>query len=110
MAASVAAIASLNDLPYLQTNVDRLVAERDRLWSRLNEFTFLKPYPTQSNFILCRVIDRDARALKLALETQGVLVRYFDKPGLQNCIRISVGTPEQTDVLSEALRIVTSDD
>ncbi len=108
VAASVAAIASLNDLPYLQTTVERLVAERDRLWAKLNEFAFLKPYPTHSNFILCRVIDRDAKALKQALERQGVLVRYFDKPGLQNCIRISVGKPEQTAALVEALRAVTS--
>lgn len=109
VAASITAIASLNDLPYLQTNVDRLVAERDRLWAKLSEFAFLKPYPTQSNFILCRVIDREARALKQALERQGVLVRYFDKPGLQNCIRISVGTPEQTEALCVALTQVTSE-
>ncbi|MFN8598412.1 MAG: histidinol dehydrogenase [Anaerolineae bacterium] len=110
VAASIAALASLNDQPYLRTNVDRLVAERDRLWRKLNEFTFLKPYPTQSNFILCRVIDRDAKQLKQALEQQGVLVRYFDKPGLQNCIRISVGKPEQTDALVAALANVTSDE
>ncbi|HZY42407.1 MAG TPA: aminotransferase class I/II-fold pyridoxal phosphate-dependent enzyme, partial [Anaerolineae bacterium] len=109
VAASVAAIASLDDLPYLQAQVDRLVTERDRLWAKLNEFDFLKPYPTQSNFILCRVIDRDAKALKQALEAQGVLVRYFDRPGLQNCIRVSVGKPEQTDALIEALKTVTSD-
>ena len=110
VAASVAAIASLNDLSYLQTNVERLVAERDRLWAKLNAFDFLKPYPTRSNFILCRVIDRDAKALKQALEGQGVLVRYFDKPGLQNCIRVSVGKPEQTDALIDTLQMVTSDD
>jgi len=105
VAATLAAIASLNDLPYLQAQVDRLVAERDRLWARLNEFDFLKPYPTQSNFILCCVIDRDAKALKQALEAQGVLVRYFDKPGLQNCIRVSVGQPQQTDRLCVALTL-----
>jgi len=103
VAASIAALASLNDLPYLQLNVDRLAAERDRLWSKLNEFAYLKLYPSQSNFILCRVIDRDAKALKQALEAQGVLVRYFDKPGLSNCIRVSVGTPEQTDALVQTL-------
>jgi histidinol-phosphate aminotransferase len=106
VAATLAAIASLNDLPYLQANVDRLVAERDRMWAKLNAIDFLKPYPTQSNFILCRVIDREAKALKQTLEAQGVLVRYFDKPGLQNYIRISVGKPEQTGALIEALRIV----
>lgn len=109
VAASLAAIASLTDVPYLQTNVDRLVAERDRLWLKLNEYPFLKPYPTQSNFILCRVIDRDAKALKQALEQQGVLVRYFDKPGLQNCVRVSVGKPDQTDALMEAIQAVTSE-
>jgi histidinol-phosphate aminotransferase len=92
-------------LPYLQANVDRLAAERDRLWAKLNAFDFLKPYPTQANFILCRVINRDAKALKQALEAQGVLVRYFDKPGLQNCIRISVGQPQQTDRLCDALML-----
>jgi len=110
VAASIAAIASLNDLPYLQMNVDRLVAERDRLWARLDGFSFLKPYPTQSNFILCRVIDHDAKALKQTLEAQGVLVRYFDKPGLQNCIRVSVGKPEQTDMLIEVLKTVMKDE
>lgn len=110
VAASIAALASLNDLPYLQTNVDRLVAERDRMWRKLNEFAFLKPYPTQSNFILCRVIDREAKALKQALEAQGILVRYFDKPGLQNCIRVSVGKPEQTDALVAALANVMSEE
>ncbi|RIK29092.1 MAG: histidinol-phosphate transaminase, partial [Chloroflexi bacterium] len=33
----------------------------------------------------------------------GVLVRHYNKPGLQNCIRISVGRPEQTDRLLEVL-------
>jgi histidinol-phosphate aminotransferase len=42
--------------------------------------------------------------LKLALEQRGILVRHYDKPGLQNCIRISVGRPEQTDRLLDELR------
>jgi histidinol-phosphate aminotransferase len=58
---------------------------------------------------LCRVLDRDARQFKLALEQQGILVRYFDKPGLRDCIRISVGKPEHTDALIEAVQKVTSD-
>jgi histidinol dehydrogenase len=109
VAATLAAIASLDDLPYLQAQVDRVAAERDRMWARLNAVDFLEPYPTHSNFILCRVLERDAQALKQALEAQGVLVRYFDKPGVQNCIRVSVGRPEQTDALIEALKTVTSD-
>jgi len=103
VAAQAAALASLEDLDYLQANVQRIVAERDRLYAELGKFDFLRPYPSQSNFILCRVLGRDARELKLSLEREGILVRYFDKPGLRDCIRISVGKPEQTEVLLQAL-------
>ena len=47
---------------------------------------------------------RQARAVKDGLERQGVLVRYFDREGLRDCIRISVGRPEHTDALMAGLR------
>ena len=104
VAAMLAAIASLEDLTTLQDNLGKLIAERDRLSKALGKLGFLQPYPSRSNFVLCRVLGRDARQLKLALEQHGVLVRYFDKPGLRDCIRISVGKPEHTEALMEALR------
>lgn len=103
VAASLAAIASLDDVSYLQANVDRLMAERGRLFDALRRFDFLKLYRSHANFILCRVVKRDARELKQMLEARGVLVRYFDKPGLRDCIRISVGTPEQSEALIASL-------
>jgi histidinol-phosphate aminotransferase len=110
VAATIAAIASLEDIATLQDNLGRLIAERERLIEALNEVSFLQPYPSRSNFVLCRVLDRDARQLKLALEQQGILVRYFDKPGLREYIRISVGKPEHTEALLEALKRVTSNE
>ena len=81
--------------------------ERERLYVELERFGFLQPVPgSQANFILCQVLGRDARQLKLALEQQGVLVRHFAKPGLENCIRISAGRPEDTERLLAALRTV----
>jgi histidinol-phosphate aminotransferase len=114
VAAQVAALASLEDLDYLRANVQRIVAERKRLYAGLGKLDFLCPYPTQSNFILCRVLSqskgrvlgRDARQVKLSLERKGILIRYFAKPGLRDCIRISVGRPEQTEALLQALREV----
>jgi histidinol-phosphate aminotransferase len=47
---------------------------------------------------------REARAVKNGLEQQGVLVRYFDREGLRDCVRISVGLPEHTDALMAGLR------
>lgn len=109
VAASLGAVASLEDLPTLQDNLNKLIAERNRLSATLSKFDFLKVYPSLSNFVLCRVLGKNARDLKRSLEARGVLVRYFDKPGLRDCIRISVGKPEHTDTLVEALRIVMSE-
>jgi histidinol-phosphate aminotransferase len=103
VAAQAAALASLEDLEFLQANVQRIVAERERLYAELGKLDFLHPYSSQSNFILCRVLGRDARQLKLSLERKGILIRYFAKPGLKDCIRISVGRPEQTEVLLSVL-------
>lgn len=72
--------------------------------AQLAQFEWLQPYPSRANFVLFRVLGRDARQLKLDLEKEGVLVRYFNKPGLNNCIRISVGRPEDTDTLISVLR------
>ncbi|NNJ12543.1 histidinol-phosphate transaminase [Chloroflexales bacterium ZM16-3] len=104
LGAETVAIAALDDLAYLRANVARIVAERARLLERLGEIAFLTPHPSQSNFILCRVVGRDARELKLALERVGVLVRYYNTPLLRDYIRISVGTPAQTDAVIAALQ------
>ncbi len=104
VAATVAGLASLRDLAYLRQIVERIKTERRRLYTLLESIDFLHPYPSQANFILCDVLDRDAKTLKLALEKQGILVRHYTKAGLKNCIRISVGRPDQTDRLLDALR------
>jgi histidinol-phosphate aminotransferase len=110
VAASSAAIASLDDLDYLEEKVAALVAERERMFSALARFPVIHPYPSQANFLLCRVtrgwVDgtvSPGQELKSRLSQRGILIRYFDKPGLWDCIRISAGKPEHTDKLLEAL-------
>lgn len=105
VAASAAAIASLDDPDYLDWTVNTIVAERERLARELSTFNFLTVYPSSANFILCRVSPEvDAAQLKADLaHKHGIFIRYFNKPGLTDCIRISVGKPEQTDALLKAL-------
>ena len=103
VAADAAARASLADLDILHSSVTMLKAERARLVAKLEEFSFLEVYPSQANFILCRVLELDVRAITVALEAEGILVRYFDKPGLRDHIRISVGKWEHSDALLEVL-------
>ena len=105
VAGCVAAIASLEDHAYLTETVSRLVSERERLMAGLLQISCLKPHPSQSNFILCQVIGMDALQLKTDLANQyGIFIRYFNKPGLKDCIRISVGKPEQMDAVLMALK------
>jgi histidinol-phosphate aminotransferase len=104
MAANAAAIASLEDLDHLLANVRRIVDERERMFAGLQAIDGLAPYPSQANFILIRRRDGGAKALKTALEQRGILIRHYNKPGLSDCIRISIGTPAQNDRALSALR------
>ena len=104
VAALVAGLVSLRNVDRIAETVEKLKRERTRLSDALAAFPFLEPFPSQANFILNRVIGRDAFGLKQRLEREGVLVRYYRKPGLENCIRISVGRPEQSDRLLAVLQ------
>jgi histidinol-phosphate aminotransferase len=106
VAASLAAIASLKNPQWMEEKVKLIVQERERMVQELASFEFLRPYPSYANFVLFKVEGRSAARLKLDLAQEGVLVRYFDKPGLANCIRISAGRPLDTDRLVVALNKV----
>ena len=104
VAASVAAQVSLEHIEELAIVVESLKSERLRLYTALQKISYLKPFPTRSNFILSRVIGRDAAELKAQLAQEyGIFIRYFNKPGLRDHIRISVGRQQDTDALLLAL-------
>jgi histidinol-phosphate aminotransferase len=103
IAAMIAVRESLADLDYLRDRVKAIITERERLSMILQEKGVLIPLPSEANFILCRVARGDAREIKQGLETKGIFIRYFDTPLLKNMLRISVGKPEHTDALIEAL-------
>lgn len=105
-AAQIAVRETFADLDRMQGTVRAIVAERERLFSKLKEQGIVDPIPSRANFILCRVLRGSARELKQALEKRGIFIRYFDTPNLQNMIRISVGRPEHTDALIAALEAI----
>jgi len=104
VAALVAVRESTKDIGYLMSNVKAIIKERDRLFEKLKKVKFLKPFPSQANFILCSVTKGKASELRQKLERKGILVRYFDTQLMQNFIRISVGKPEHTDTLITTLQ------
>jgi histidinol-phosphate aminotransferase len=103
VAGQTAALASLEDVDYLAENVARIRAERQRLFAALRRVPFLAPQPSRANFILCKVRGRSAAGLKERLADQGILIRAYDDPYLENSLRISVGRPQDTDRLLAAL-------
>ncbi len=105
VAAEVAVKESLADINYLKDIVEVIVKERAKLYNDLQQLNWLKPYPSQSNFIYCRIIKGNASDLYQRLQRKGILVRYFDNhPLLKNGIRISIGKPEHNAALMKALR------
>jgi len=104
LAASVAVRESLKDRAYLLGTVAKMKEERIRLFEMLKGVDYLKPVPSQANFILCEVVKGKASDIQDDLEKQGILVRHYNNPLLKNYIRISVGKPQHTDRIIKALK------
>eukprot|EP01025_Chloroclados_australasicus_P056830 TRINITY_DN7069_c0_g1_i3.p1 TRINITY_DN7069_c0_g1~~TRINITY_DN7069_c0_g1_i3.p1 ORF type:complete len:418 (+),score=15.06 TRINITY_DN7069_c0_g1_i3:134-1255(+) len=107
VASQTAAYVALQCKDYLESTKQKLLKERQRLFLMLQQFDFLQPYPSQSNFILCKVSGGyQAKQVKMDLEKYGVMVRHYDTQLLDGYIRISVGKPEHTDTLINALQAI----
>jgi histidinol-phosphate aminotransferase len=63
----------------------------------------ISPFPTDANFILFRP-EQPADEVFQRLLDRGILVRNLNRPGpLQNCLRVTIGTPTENDMFLEAL-------
>jgi len=97
-----AAIFVLERLDVLEEQAARIRADRAGLGKALAALPGATVYPSEANFFLVRVPDAD-RAYE-ALRRQGVLVRNLNGPCLKNCLRITVGTPDENRILLTAMR------
>ena len=104
VAGTAAALASLADTDELAENVALLRQERTRLFELLSSFTGLQVPPSQANFILCKVKNMPAIRLKEELAQGGILVRYYNNRYLKDYIRVSVGRPQDSEILFNALQ------
>ena len=103
-AAEVALVASLEDREVLMERVKLIVQERGRMYSLLKTIPQVKPLPSQANFLLVRLSQGRGQEIFEGLARKGIFVRYYSDPGMEDCIRISIGLPDQTDALVDALR------
>lgn len=93
------ALKELKNIDTIKTNIKIILKERNKLIDSLNELSFIiKVYPSDSNFILIKVDDADLRYKQLI--EKGIVLRNRSKELLcDNCLRISIGTPYENELL-----------
>lgn len=83
--------------------------ERSRMMESLRASDEVEPFPSRANFIAFRLASRAAGEVFDGLRERGILVRNVSRyPGLERCLRVSIGTREQNDFFLEALKEVLS--
>lgn len=100
--AQAAATAAVDDYEYLEQTRGAIMATRERFIRRLRELDFDVP-DSRANFVFPAHARVSARELFAGLRERGILVRYFDKPRLDNRLRITIGTDEEMDAVIQAL-------
>ena len=101
--AIAAAVASFEDQAYFEAQCQKVIQSRDKLVEELKVIGF-KVLPSKANFIFVTHPSRDAAELATQLREQGVLVRYFNKPRIDQYLRITIGTDQQNQRLVETLK------
>ncbi len=93
---------AVRDDVYFKEMINRIVDTRERTKVRLEVLGFTFP-DSMTNFIFASHERVPAKQLFQALREADIFVRYFDKPGIDNYLRISIGTDEEMNALIEFL-------
>ncbi len=98
------ALEALQNTEQVNEWIREVVQQKESLINELNQLSFVeKVYPSDANFILIRVDDADL--LYQYLAANEIVVRNRSKEtGCENCLRISIGTPEENAALLSALK------
>ncbi|MDB4990996.1 MAG: histidinol-phosphate aminotransferase [Myxococcaceae bacterium] len=100
--AMVAGVAAIEDEEWFEDTRQRVIDSRTTLAAALRArgFTVL---PSATNFLFARHDSHSAEQLARGLRERGVLVRYFNKPRIEQFLRITIGRPDQCEALLSAL-------
>ncbi|MDC5467127.1 histidinol-phosphate transaminase [Acinetobacter baumannii] len=101
--AIAAAVASFEDQAYFEEQCQKVITSREKLVRDLTELGF-NVLPSKANFIFAMHSQHDAGQLAQKLREQGIIVRYFNKPRINQFLRITVGTDEQNARLVQTLK------
>ena len=101
--AQVGATASVLDVEYFTQTCQQVINLRQSLTAELTALGF-DVLPSHANFVFARPKDGNANTVANALREQGIIVRHFDKPRINEYLRITTGTAEQNNRLIDALQ------
>jgi histidinol-phosphate aminotransferase len=101
----VAATAALGDMPWMTRNIRRVQRSRRQLSAGLRKMGFYV-YPSHANFVMARKKEQNLKDVYERLKSKKILVRYFDVPGLQDSLRITVGTPQEIRALLKEMEAI----
>ena len=102
------AISALADWDTTQGQITQLIAERKGMFAQLEKISFVeKVYPSDANFLLVQVDDANKRYAQL-IENDIVVRNRSKQVGCENCLRFSVGTPQENQILIETLNRLSS--
>ena len=99
----LAGIAAMEDEAYFNRCTKAVADTRDRMAEALKQMGFTVT-DSKANFLFAESGRIPGKELYLKLKERGILVRHFDKPRLENRLRITVGSDQQMDALLTALR------
>jgi histidinol-phosphate aminotransferase len=107
--ATLVGAAAIRDQAHKNLNVEKVLRSRAILKHQLETLGF-RVWPSEGNFLLVRSPQQSALELQQSLKNRGVLVRHFNVPGVEDKLRITVGTDEQNEFLFRLLKeeIMTS--
>ncbi len=107
--AQAGARASVLDTAYFEQTCQQVISLRESLVNDLNHLGY-RVLPSNANFVFARPREGNASAVASALREQGIIVRHFDKPRINEYLRITVGTAAQHERLIEALTAMQAAD
>lgn len=94
---------AIKDRAYFEDTVNRIKATRENFCKKIAGLGFKFP-ESSANFVFVSHPEHNAKQLFEELKKHNIFVRYFDKPGIDNYLRITIGTDGQMDVLYSFLK------
>lgn len=96
-------VEAIKDEKYFRDNLDKVICTRNWTRDRLNELGF-QVFDSSANFLFVKPSGISAKALFEKLKERNIYVRYFNKPRIDNYLRISIGTDSEMQALIDAIK------